>query len=62
MALPDPENTAPALSDPILADESDTKSLVMPNQFEQLKEFTIVVSDTGDVDAVRRLVSDRQQS
>ena len=27
----------------------------MSSQFEQLKEHTIVVADTGDVDAIRRL-------
>lgn len=27
----------------------------MPTQLEQLKEYTIVVSDTGDVNAVKRL-------
>jgi transaldolase len=27
----------------------------MPSQFEQLKEHTIVVADTGDVDAIKRL-------
>lgn len=27
----------------------------MSNQLEQLKEFTIVVADTGDVDAIKRL-------
>jgi transaldolase len=26
-----------------------------PNQLEQLKEHTIVVADTGDVDAIKRL-------
>ena len=26
-----------------------------PNQIEQLKEHTIVVADTGDVDAIKRL-------
>jgi len=26
-----------------------------PNQVEQLKEHTIVVADTGDVDAIKRL-------
>lgn len=25
------------------------------NQYEQLKEYTIVVADTGDVDAIKRL-------
>lgn len=27
----------------------------MPNQVEQLKEYTIVVADTGDVDDINRL-------
>ena len=27
----------------------------MPNQYEALKEHTIVVADTGDVDAIKRL-------
>lgn len=27
----------------------------MPNQYEQLKEHTIVVADTGDVNAIKRL-------
>ena len=27
----------------------------MPNQYEQLKEHTIVVADTGEVDAIKRL-------
>jgi transaldolase len=27
----------------------------MTSQLEQLKEYTIVVSDTGDVDAIKRL-------
>jgi hypothetical protein len=27
----------------------------MPSQLDQLKEYTIVVSDTGDVDAIKRL-------
>ena len=27
----------------------------MPNQYEQLKEHTIVVADTGDVDAIKRV-------
>jgi len=27
----------------------------MSNQYEQLKDFTVVVSDTGDVDAIKRL-------
>jgi transaldolase len=27
----------------------------MKNQLEQLKEYTIVVADTGDVDAIQRL-------
>ena len=27
----------------------------MSNQYEQLKEHTIVVADTGDVDAIKRL-------
>jgi transaldolase len=27
----------------------------MSNQYEQLKEFTIVVADTGDVEAIERL-------
>jgi transaldolase len=27
----------------------------MSNQFEQLKTFTIVVADTGEVDAIKRL-------
>lgn len=27
----------------------------MTNQYEQLKEYTIVVADTGDVDAIKRL-------
>jgi transaldolase len=27
----------------------------MTNQYEQLKEFTIVVADTGEVEAIKRL-------
>ena len=27
----------------------------MPTQAEQLKELTVVVADTGDVDAIKRL-------
>ena len=27
----------------------------MPNQYEQLKDLTICVVDTGDVDAIKRL-------
>jgi transaldolase len=27
----------------------------MSNQYDQLKEFTIVVADTGDVDAIKRV-------
>jgi transaldolase len=27
----------------------------MSNQYEQLKEYTIVVADTGEVDAIKRL-------
>jgi len=27
----------------------------MPNQAEQLKDLTVVVADTGDVDAIKRL-------
>jgi transaldolase len=27
----------------------------MSNQYEQLKEYTIVVADTGDVDAIKRV-------
>ena len=27
----------------------------MSNQYEQIKEYTIVVADTGDVDAIERL-------
>jgi len=27
----------------------------MSNQYEQLKEYTIVVADTGDVEAIKRL-------
>jgi len=27
----------------------------MPNQYESLKEHTLVVADTGDVDAIKRL-------
>ena len=30
-------------------------STTMTNQAEQLKEYTIVVADTGDVDAIKRL-------
>ena len=26
-----------------------------PNQFEQLKEYTTVVADTGDVEAIKRV-------
>jgi transaldolase len=26
-----------------------------PNQYEQLKEYTIVVADTGDVEAIKRV-------
>ena len=34
---------------------SNTTITSMPNQYEQLKEFTICVVDTGDVDAIKRL-------
>lgn len=27
----------------------------MSNQYEQLKEYTIIVADTGDVEAIQRL-------
>lgn len=27
----------------------------MSNQYEQLKEYTIVVADTGDVEAIKRV-------
>jgi transaldolase len=27
----------------------------MPNQYEQLKDFTVCVADSGDVEAIKRL-------